>query len=93
MSLLTTYFVISDDHKSKKSAKVVKEIETIDDEADKYNILIVKNDNFQAAQKYGIKKLPALMFFRGGSPVFYEGMCEHLSSYYMVAIYYIAIFF
>lgn len=61
------------DHKSKKSAKVVKELETIDHLADEYDILIVKNDNLQAAQKYGIKKLPALMFFKGGSPVVYEG--------------------
>jgi len=61
------------DHKSKKSAKVLKEIETIDDEADQYDILIVKNDNFLAAQKYGLRKLPALMFFKGGSPIVFEG--------------------
>ncbi|KFM78692.1 hypothetical protein X975_14267, partial [Stegodyphus mimosarum] len=61
------------DHKSKKSAKVLKELETIDDEADQYDILIVKNDNFSAAQKYGLKKLPALMFFKEGSPIIYEG--------------------
>ncbi|GFT85179.1 thioredoxin domain-containing protein [Trichonephila clavipes] len=57
------------DHKSKKSAKVLKELETIDDDADQYNILIVKNDNFAAAQKYGLKKLPALLFFKEGSPI------------------------
>ncbi|GFQ72443.1 thioredoxin domain-containing protein [Trichonephila clavata] len=61
------------DHKSKKSAKVLKELETIDDDADQYNILIVKNDNFAAAQKYGLKKLPALLFFKEGSPIVYEG--------------------
>ncbi|XP_054718538.1 uncharacterized protein LOC129227940 [Uloborus diversus] len=61
------------DHKSKKSAKVLKELETIDDDADQYDILIVKNDNFSAAQKYGLKKLPALMFFKEGSPIVFEG--------------------
>ncbi len=67
------FYIILDDHKSKKSAKVLKEIETIDDEADQYDILIVKNDNFLAAQKYGLRKLPALMFFKEGSPVVFEG--------------------
>lgn len=66
-------FQIVDDHKSKKSAKVLKEIETIDHVADQYDILIVKNDDLEAAQKYGIKKLPALMFFKQGSPTVYEG--------------------
>lgn len=51
----------------------MKELETIDDDADRYDILIVKNDNFAAAQKYGLKKLPALMFFKEGSPIVFEG--------------------
>ncbi|XP_055930888.1 uncharacterized protein LOC129961093 [Argiope bruennichi] len=60
------------DHKSKKSAKVLKELETIDDDADEYDILIVKSANF-ATEKYGLKKLPALIFFKEGSPTVYEG--------------------
>lgn len=51
----------------------MKEIEKIDGVCDEYDILVVKNDNFEAAKKYGLKKLPALMFFKEGSPVVYEG--------------------
>lgn len=51
----------------------MKELEKIDDDADRHEILVIKNDDFSAAQKYGLKKLPALMFFKEGSPIVYEG--------------------
>ena len=60
--------------KSKKSARVLIEIEKIDETADQYDILIVKNFNSEVAQKYGIQKLPALIFFKAGTPVIYEGI-------------------
>ncbi|XP_067132038.1 uncharacterized protein [Centruroides vittatus] len=59
--------------KSKKSEKVLRELENIDDEADQNNIIFVKTDDKEASEKYGITKFPTLILFDDEIPNVYEG--------------------
>lgn len=48
-------------------------LENIDDECDQNGILFVKTDDIETAIKYGIKKLPVVVFFENEIPIVYEG--------------------
>lgn len=50
-----------------------KILEHIDDECDEKGIVFVKTDDLEAAEKYGIRKLPVLLFFKYQVPVTYSG--------------------
>ncbi|XP_018017937.1 uncharacterized protein LOC108674456 isoform X2 [Hyalella azteca] len=52
---------------------VLSELENIDDECDNYGIHMVKIQDPQLAKRYGIKTLPALIYFRNGNPLIFEG--------------------
>ncbi|KAE8748867.1 hypothetical protein FOCC_FOCC004461 [Frankliniella occidentalis] len=66
-------FFYSDD--CKQCARVLAEIEHIDDEADGAGINFVKIDDKQMAKDYGVFALPAVLFFKMGTkdPVIYAG--------------------
>ena len=49
------------------------ELENIDDECDNYGIQMVKLQDPQLAKRYGIKTFPALVYFRNGNPLTYDG--------------------
>lgn len=70
-----TNFIL-DDNNDKKSAKVLAELENIDDECDQLGIAFVKIDNAEEAKEYGIEKLPKLLYFEKGIPTIYEGNLE-----------------
>ncbi|XP_063590532.1 uncharacterized protein LOC134767464 [Penaeus indicus] len=52
---------------------VLAELENIDDECDVYGIHMVKIQDTQLAKRYGIKTLPALIYFRNGNPLIFDG--------------------
>ncbi|XP_045120700.1 uncharacterized protein LOC123510033 isoform X18 [Portunus trituberculatus] len=52
---------------------VLAELENIDDECDMYGIHMVKIQDAQLAKRYGIKTLPALIYFRNGNPLIFDG--------------------
>ncbi|XP_063877627.1 uncharacterized protein LOC135109832 isoform X3 [Scylla paramamosain] len=52
---------------------VLAELENIDDECDLYGIHMVKIQDAQLAKRYGIKTLPALIYFRNGNPLIFDG--------------------
>jgi hypothetical protein len=52
---------------------VLQELENIDDECDRYGIQMVKIMDTQLAKRYGIKTFPALVYFRNGNPLLYDG--------------------
>ena len=59
---------------SKKSETILKELEHIDDDCDREDIVFVKTDDPEAAEKYDVKgKLPSLVFFEHEVPATYEG--------------------
>lgn len=49
------------------------ELENIDDECDLFGIQMVKIQDPQLAKRYGIKTFPALVYFRNGNPLLYDG--------------------
>ena len=53
--------------------EVLTELETIDDEADNLDITFVKIRDTRYAKKYGINKLPAMVYFRRRFPSIYRG--------------------
>ncbi|XP_054164277.1 uncharacterized protein LOC128961959 isoform X2 [Oppia nitens] len=59
--------------KDKNSEKLLKELEHIDDDCDEKGIVFLKTDDKEAAEKYGIKKLPVILFFRFQVPTQYSG--------------------
>lgn len=75
-SILSFTNCFEDDNNDKKSAKVLGELENIDDECDQLGIAFVKIDNAEEAKEYGIEKLPKLLYFEKGIPTVYEGNLE-----------------
>ena len=58
---------------SKESAQVTQELEKIDDEADVFKIRFVKIRDEELADEYSLSDIPALVYFRNGIPVVYDG--------------------
>ncbi|KAF0304186.1 hypothetical protein FJT64_023969 [Amphibalanus amphitrite] len=52
---------------------VLTELETIDDDTDKFGVQFVKINDKKLAKKYGISEFPALTYFRNKEPIKYEG--------------------
>ncbi|CRK96271.1 CLUMA_CG009693, isoform A, partial [Clunio marinus] len=61
------------DKDSKKSQKVLAELENIDDECDQNDIAFVKIDDDNEAHEWGIDELPTMVLFERGIPHIYEG--------------------
>ena len=66
-------FMFSDDKDQKKSAKILAELENIDDDCDEHNIAFVKIDDAEEAKEYGIDELPTLVLFERKIPHIYDG--------------------
>ena len=69
--------VVFYDLKKKKQAKFMSDIDTVDDEAEKMEIFMVKVDDPAIARNYGIFALPAVIHFEDGIPNIYEGVSSH----------------
>ncbi|KAK7069268.1 hypothetical protein SK128_025944 [Halocaridina rubra] len=61
------------DKDSRRSRKVVAELENIDDECDQRGIYFVKIDNYEEAKEYGIDSVPTLVYFESEIPYIFEG--------------------
>lgn len=68
--LLTAFFYEKD---CEQCLVDLKELEDIDEEADLFGIGFVKVSDPVAAHKWGVHNIPALAYFRKGTPVYYEG--------------------
>src|SRR5699024_3728375 len=56
------------------STKALKDLETIDDDADRYGIPFVKIEDASVAKEYGLAdELPVLVYFENRLPTVYEG--------------------
>ncbi|PRD23204.1 UNVERIFIED_CONTAM: hypothetical protein NCL1_47051 [Trichonephila clavipes] len=49
------------------------QLENIDDDTDLYGISVVRIFDPQVSKRYGIKTFPALVYFRNGNPLIYDG--------------------
>ncbi|CAG0916199.1 unnamed protein product, partial [Notodromas monacha] len=59
--------------REKESARVLKDLETIDDECDQHGIAFVKISDAAEAKEYGFSKLPQMVYFENGIPSLYSG--------------------
>jgi len=53
--------------------QIITELENIDDECDQYGVQMVKLKDPPLAKRYGIKTFPALVYFRNGNPLAFDG--------------------
>ncbi|KAI4457700.1 hypothetical protein MML48_7g00006442 [Holotrichia oblita] len=60
--------------------EILEDLENIDDECDVYGILLVKIQDPQLAKRYSIKTFPALVYFRNGNPLLFEGDLQNEES-------------
>ncbi|XP_050667523.1 uncharacterized protein LOC126967136 isoform X2 [Leptidea sinapis] len=59
---------------------ILDELENIDDECDVYGIHMVKIQDPQLAKRYSIKTFPAMVYFRNGNPLLFEGDLQNEES-------------
>ncbi|XP_072391995.1 uncharacterized protein hlk isoform X1 [Diabrotica undecimpunctata] len=60
--------------------EILEELEQIDDECDIYGIHLVRIQDPQLAKRYSIKTFPALVYFRNGNPLLFEGDLQNEQS-------------
>ncbi|CAG9857811.1 unnamed protein product [Phyllotreta striolata] len=60
--------------------EILEELEQIDDECDIYGIQMVRIQDPQLAKRYSIKTFPALVYFRNGNPLLFEGDLQNEQS-------------
>ncbi|XP_021927612.1 uncharacterized protein LOC110833625 isoform X7 [Zootermopsis nevadensis] len=60
--------------------EILDDLENIDDECDVYGIHMVKIQDPQLAKRYSIKTFPALVYFRNGNPLLFEGDLQNEQS-------------
>ncbi|XP_037043203.1 uncharacterized protein LOC119079410 isoform X8 [Bradysia coprophila] len=59
---------------------ILEGLELIDDECDVFGIHMVKIQDPQLAKRYSIKTFPALVYFRNGNPLIFEGDMQNEQS-------------
>ncbi|XP_075212452.1 hulk isoform X4 [Lycorma delicatula] len=59
---------------------ILEGLEKIDDECDVFGIHMVKIQDPQLAKRYSIKTFPALVYFRNGNPLLFEGDLQNEES-------------
>lgn len=69
---LRLYFV-TDENDVPESAEVLSRLEKIDDETNSMDITFVKMADARYARKWGVTKLPAIVYFRNKFPSVYRG--------------------
>lgn len=70
--------LLSDEHGSKESQVVNDKLEKIDGETDNLGITFVKLGDPRYARKWGVTKLPAVVYFRKRFPSIYRGTGKHV---------------
>ena len=79
--MYTCYKIISDSDDSKNNKDILEGLEKIDQETDNLDITFIKINDPRYARKYGVTKLPALVYFRKKFPSIYRGKFEVLLYY------------
>ncbi|XP_043680383.1 uncharacterized protein LOC122634920 isoform X2 [Vespula pensylvanica] len=60
--------------------EILEGLERVDDECDVFGIHLVKIQDPQLAKRYSIKTFPALVYFRNGNPLLFEGDLQNEES-------------
>lgn len=64
---------MTDENDEPESAEVLARLEQIDDETNTMDITFVKMADARYARKWGVTKLPAIVYFRNKFPSVYRG--------------------
>jgi hypothetical protein len=67
------YYYVLDKQNCFICDEILEGLEKIDDECDVFGIHLVKIQDPQLAKRYSIKTFPALVYFRNGNPLLFEG--------------------
>ncbi|KAG8036460.1 hypothetical protein G9C98_003782 [Cotesia typhae] len=62
-----------DEKNDKQNIRILNELENIDDDLEKEEIVMIRIDNAAEAKDYGIDHLPTLVYFEDKIPAIYEG--------------------
>jgi hypothetical protein len=66
-------FIESDNDDCEKCDEILQELETIDDDSEKYDIQFVKTNDEKLAHDIGVFDFPALVYYETGVPIMYDG--------------------
>lgn len=73
--MLRIYFVPFPDTIECEDCQIIlDELESIDDDAQRSGIQFVKTTDLNVAKQYGIKIIPALVYYENQAPSIYEGI-------------------
>lgn len=73
VAIFTFIWIFSVEHDNEESTNVLEKLENIDSETDNLDITFVKMADSRYARKWGVTKLPALVYFRKRFPSIYRG--------------------
>jgi thioredoxin-like negative regulator of GroEL len=76
----TRHKLVSDKVHCNICDQILEGLEQIDDECDVFGIHMVKIQDPQLAKRYSIKTFPALVYFRNGNPLIFEGDLQNEQS-------------
>lgn len=77
------------DEKTAESRAVLDKLENIDSETDNLDITFVKMQDTRYARKWGVTKLPAIVYFRKRFPSIYRGRLKKCCDYFFFPFSYI----
>lgn len=78
-NLLFCFYLLPDELEQDESIMVLEKLENIDSETDNLDITFVKMSDTRYARKWGVTKLPALVYFRKRFPSIYRGNFWNIS--------------
>ena len=53
--------------------EALAQLESIDDDAEAVGVRVIKTDDEEVAEEYGITKFPAVIYFENEDPSIYDG--------------------
>ncbi|CAG0889024.1 unnamed protein product, partial [Cyprideis torosa] len=74
---IAVYFTGEECDEGEECYRILQELENIDDETDESGLHFVTTDELELAEEYGVDSFPAIVLFRNGDPLIYEGTTEH----------------
>lgn len=78
LELLTSFPFRLDTDNCESCTEILEELETIDDDTDKFGIQFVKANDMKLAHEIGIFAFPTLVYYETGVPIMYDGEYDWL---------------
>lgn len=85
-------YILADEDGITESMAVLEKLEKIDTETDNMDITFVKMSDPRYARKWGVTKLPSVVYFRNRFPSIYRGKLLFCQLYYLLGFKFIIFF-